>query len=65
MRMNADVIKNNGTQFDTVPIDTVRSYWNERPCNVRHSARAFGSKAYFDEVEERKYFVEPHIPVFA
>lgn len=65
MRMNTDVVKNNGTQFDKVNIDTVRSYWNARPCNVRHSERAFGSKAYFDEVEERKYFVEPHIPIFA
>jgi SAM-dependent methyltransferase len=24
-----------------------------------------GTRAYFDEVEARKYFVEPHIPVFA
>jgi ubiquinone/menaquinone biosynthesis C-methylase UbiE len=24
-----------------------------------------GTRAYFDEVEERKYFVEPHIPGFA
>jgi SAM-dependent methyltransferase len=24
-----------------------------------------GSRAYFDEVEKRKYFVEPHIPEFA
>lgn len=51
--------------FNTVDIDTVRSYWNERPCNIRHSAREVGSKAYFNDVEKRKYFVEPHIPAFA
>ena len=50
----------------TVPtIETVAEYWNRRPCNLRHSRREIGSREYFDEVEERKYFVEPHIPVFA
>jgi SAM-dependent methyltransferase len=46
-------------------IETVAEYWNRRPCNLRHSPREIGSRAYFDEVEERKYFVEPHIPTFA
>jgi ubiquinone/menaquinone biosynthesis C-methylase UbiE len=46
-------------------IEDVRSYWNLRPCNVRHSPKEKGTKEYFDEVEQRKYFVEPHIPVFA
>ena len=38
---------------------------NRRPCNIRHSPREVGSREYFDDVEERKYFVEPHIPAFA
>ena len=46
-------------------IDDVTSYWNRRPCNIRHSTAQVGSRQYFDEVEQRKYFVEPHIPVFA
>ena len=46
-------------------IDDVRAFWDRRPCNVRHSAQPRGSRAYFDEVERRKYFVEPHIPAFA
>jgi SAM-dependent methyltransferase len=50
---------------DTVSIETVADYWNRRPCNIRHSQRDVGSREYFDEVEERKYFVEPHIPGFA
>lgn len=46
-------------------IETVAEYWNRRPCNIRHSPREVGSCEYFDEVEKRKYFVEPHIPDFA
>jgi SAM-dependent methyltransferase len=46
-------------------IDDVLSYWNRRPCNIRHSTREVGTREYFDEVEARKYFVEPHIPEFA
>ena len=51
--------------FEAIPIDAVRRFWNERPCNIRHSSEPVGSLEYFDEVEARKYFVEPHIPMFA
>ena len=46
-------------------IADVRRYWDARPCNIRHSSKPVGSKEYFDEVEARKYLVEPHIPAFA
>jgi len=46
-------------------IDEVRQYWDRRPCNIRHSPQPVGTRGYFDEVEARKYFVEPHIPRFA
>ena len=46
-------------------LDDVRSYWNRRPCNILHSMKEVGTREYFDEVEQRKYFVEPHIPGFA
>src|SRR5437870_1596316 len=46
-------------------IESVRLFWNSRPCNIRHSPKSVGSREYFDEVEARKYFVEPHIPGFA
>lgn len=46
-------------------INSVKNYWNTRPCNVRHSKKEFLSKEYFDEVESKKYFVEPHILSFA
>ena len=45
--------------------DEVKKYWNDRPCNIRHSSKEFGTKEYFDEVEQKKYFVEPHILEFA
>ncbi|HYW97661.1 MAG TPA: class I SAM-dependent methyltransferase [Candidatus Elarobacter sp.] len=51
--------------FANVEIARVRDYWNECPCNIRHSTAPVGTKAYFDEVEARKYFVEYHIPGFA
>jgi 2-polyprenyl-3-methyl-5-hydroxy-6-metoxy-1,4-benzoquinol methylase len=51
--------------FANVQIARVKEYWDRRPCNIRHSPRQVGSKEYFDEVEARKYFVEPHIPRFA
>lgn len=53
------------TEFSDVPIDDVRAFWDSRPCNIRHSQKPIGSREYFDEVEARKYFVEPHIPGFA
>jgi 2-polyprenyl-3-methyl-5-hydroxy-6-metoxy-1,4-benzoquinol methylase len=46
-------------------IEKVKDYWNARPCNIRHSTASVGTKQYFDEVERRKYFIEPHIPAFA
>jgi 2-polyprenyl-3-methyl-5-hydroxy-6-metoxy-1,4-benzoquinol methylase len=53
------------SRFVQVPIGLVRDYWDRRPCNLRHSPAAVGTRQYFDEVEQRKYFVEPHIPGFA
>ena len=46
-------------------ISDVQRYWDARPCNIRHSPKPVGSREYFDEVEARKYLVEPHIPGFA
>ena len=51
--------------FEQVPIEQVREFWDRRPCNIRHSTKPPGSREFFDEVERRKYFVEPHIPRFA
>ena len=48
-----------------VTIDDVRTYWDDRPCNVKHSKKEIGTKEYFDEVERKRYIAEPHIPSFA
>lgn len=45
-------------------IEEVQEFWDRRPCNIRHSSKEVGTQDYFDEVEARKYFVEPHIPRF-
>lgn len=45
--------------------EKVKKFWNNRPCNIKHSSKTIGTKEYFDEVEQKKYFVEPHIPLFA
>ncbi|NYZ17908.1 class I SAM-dependent methyltransferase [Azospirillum sp. RWY-5-1] len=51
--------------FENIAIQQVAEYWNRRPCNIRHSTKELGTREYFDEVEARKYKVEPHIPSFA
>jgi 2-polyprenyl-3-methyl-5-hydroxy-6-metoxy-1,4-benzoquinol methylase len=53
------------SRFKSVGLDAVQAYWDARPCNVRHSTKPVGSREYFNEVEARKYRVEPHIPAFA
>jgi SAM-dependent methyltransferase len=51
--------------MSTPTIDDVKKFWNKRPCNIRHSNKDVGTREYFDEVEQKKYFVEPHILNFA
>lgn len=45
----------------TATIEDVKNYWNNRPCNIRHSSKELGTIDYFDEVSAKKFFVEPHI----
>jgi len=47
-----------------VSLDQVINFWNKRPCNIGHSKKEIGTKEYFDEVEQKKFFVEPHIKTF-
>ena len=49
----------------TPSIDEVKTYWDNRPCNIRHSEKDIGTKEYFDEVEYKKFYVEPHILSFS
>lgn len=53
------------THLGQPTLANVREYWDRRPCNIKHSAKPAGTQEYFEEVERRKYLVEPHIPEFA
>ena len=46
-------------------MNKIIEYWNNRPCNIKHSDKEIGTKEYFDEVEKKKYLIEPHILDFA
>ena len=50
---------------ETKLIEDVYKFWNDRPCNIRHSNKEIGTREYFEEVTKRKYLVEPHILEFA
>jgi 2-polyprenyl-3-methyl-5-hydroxy-6-metoxy-1,4-benzoquinol methylase len=65
MSLETTVPAQPANRFADVPIERVQEFWDARPCNIRHSPKPVGTKEYFDEVERRKYFVEPHIPPFA
>ena len=47
-----------------VGIEEVKHFWDSRPCNLKHSSAPIGTLQYFEEVSERRYFVEPHILEF-
>lgn len=46
-------------------IESVKNYWNSRPCNLKHSNKDIGTREYFEDITKKKYFVEHHIPEFA
>ena len=46
-------------------IEEVETYWNNRPCNIKHSNKSVGTPSYYKDVRRRKYKVESHIPKFA
>ncbi len=51
--------------FKGVSIDKVITFWNNRPCNLKHSDKPIGTIEYFEEVTAKKYKVEPHILPFS
>lgn len=46
-------------------IEKIEDYWNTQPCNIKHSLSEVGTEQYWNEVTERRFFVEPHIRDFA
>lgn len=45
-------------------IQQIREFWDQQPCNIRHSDLPLGSREYFDAVESKKFRAESHIPAF-
>lgn len=45
-------------------INDVKKFWDNKPCNIGHSKKPIYTKEYFDEVEYKKFLVEPHILEF-
>ena len=50
---------------DKPSIEDVQEFWDRQPCNIKQSNLDKNSKKYYQEVENKRYFVEPHIPTFA
>jgi 2-polyprenyl-3-methyl-5-hydroxy-6-metoxy-1,4-benzoquinol methylase len=46
-------------------VDKIKQYWNTQPCNVKHSLSEPGTEQYWNEVTERRFYVEPHLRDFA
>jgi len=45
-------------------IAEVRAFWNANPCNGTYSTRG-DRREYFEEIEHRRYQIEPHVPIVA
>lgn len=43
----------------------IKRYWNNQPCNIKHSSNEPGTLDFFQQVSARRYQVEPHIAEFA
>lgn len=42
----------------------IENFWDNQPCNIKHSSYEVGTKEFFKEVSEKRFFVEPHIIKF-
>lgn len=65
MATASNVMKGSGDpNMPHISISDVQAFWNANPCNSRYSDQA-DRKAYFEELERRRYRVEWHIPIVA
>ena len=51
--------------MEKVAIESVLNYWDKYPCNVARTAAPPGTKDFFEEHTNFKYWLEPHILRFA
>jgi ubiquinone/menaquinone biosynthesis C-methylase UbiE len=45
--------------------EEVRRFWDRTPCGSWDASAPEGTPAYFDQIEERRYELEPFIPAYA
>jgi SAM-dependent methyltransferase len=45
-------------------ISAVYTFWNDRPCNIKHSTKHEDTVEFFDEIAKKRYTAEPHIKSF-
>lgn len=45
-------------------INDVYTFWNDRPCNIKHSSKSEDTVEFFDEIAKKKYTSEYHISDF-
>jgi SAM-dependent methyltransferase len=45
-------------------INEVYNFWNDRPCNIKHSSKPENTVEFFDEIARKRYTAEPHIKAF-
>lgn len=43
----------------------VKRFWETAPCGAKHASSSEGSREYFAEVQQRRYELEPFIPLYA
>ena len=46
-------------------LSKIINYWDQQPCNIKHSSKEVGTLEYFEEVKNKRYRAEPHIAKFA
>jgi len=53
--------------MNNISIDKVTKFWDEQPCNIKHSNIDINENPYeyFEEIKKKRYFVENHIIDFA
>lgn len=42
-------------------IKDIELYWNQQPCNVKHSQNPIGTKQYWSDVDHRRWYIAPHL----
>lgn len=45
--------------------EEIRDYWNSQPCGTQFSDNSKYTRAYFDDIERHRYYIEPDIFSFA